>query len=121
MLIETSPDGWGYDATFECIGQVDVMRAALEAAHRGWGQSIVIGVAASGQELRTRPFQLVTGRQWKGTAFGGYKSREQVRGARSGVGDWAVGAALLSFQHEGRMEMTRCAPLHTPAAGSWAR
>lgn len=54
------------------------MRAALEAAHRGWGQSVVVGVAASGQEISTRPFQLVTGRQWKGTAFGGYKSRIQV-------------------------------------------
>ncbi|KAK2077358.1 hypothetical protein QBZ16_004992 [Prototheca wickerhamii] len=78
VLVESSPDGWGYDATFECIGNVQVMRAALEAAHRGWGQSVVIGVAASGQELATRPFQLVTGRQWKGTAFGGYKSRQQV-------------------------------------------
>lgn len=54
------------------------MRAALECAHRGWGQSVVIGVAAAGQEICTRPFQLVTGRQWKGTAFGGYKSRVQV-------------------------------------------
>lgn len=81
VLIESSPDGWGYDATFECIGHVEVMKAALEAAHRGWGQSVVIGVAAAGQELHTRPFQLVTGRQWKGTAFGGYKSREQVRAA----------------------------------------
>ncbi|KAL6783698.1 GSNOR1 [Auxenochlorella protothecoides x Auxenochlorella symbiontica] len=80
VLIESSPDGWGYDATFECIGHVEVMKAALEAAHRGWGQSVVIGVAAAGQELHTRPFQLVTGRQWKGTAFGGYKSREQVPG-----------------------------------------
>jgi len=69
---------WGVDASFECVGQVDVMRAALECAHRGWGQSVVIGVAAAGQEIRTRPFQLVTGRQWKGTAFGGWKSRVQV-------------------------------------------
>ncbi len=57
---------------------VQVMRAALEAAHRGWGQSIIIGVAGAGQEISTRPFQLVTGRQWKGTAFGGYKSGIQV-------------------------------------------
>ncbi len=64
--------------SFECIGNVNVMRSALECAHRGWGQSIVIGVAASGQEISTRPFQLVTGRQWKGTAFGGYKSRIAV-------------------------------------------
>jgi S-(hydroxymethyl)glutathione dehydrogenase/alcohol dehydrogenase len=69
---------WGVDASFECVGNVDVMRAALECAHRGWGQSVVIGVAAAGQEIRTRPFQLVTGRQWKGTAFGGWKSRLQV-------------------------------------------
>jgi S-(hydroxymethyl)glutathione dehydrogenase/alcohol dehydrogenase len=58
--------GWGVDHTFECIGNVDVMRAALEAAHRGWGQSIVIGVAGAGKEISTRPFQLVTGRTWKG-------------------------------------------------------
>lgn len=76
VLVEMTE--WGCDYTFECIGNVQVMRAALEAAHRGWGQSIVIGVAASGQEISTRPFQLVTGRQWKGTAFGGYKSRVQV-------------------------------------------
>lgn len=63
---------------FECIGNTAVMRAALECAHRGWGQSVIIGVAAAGQEISTRPFQLVTGRQWKGTAFGGYKSRVQV-------------------------------------------
>ena len=66
---------------FECIGNVEVMRAALECAHRGWGVSVVIGVAAAGQEIKTRPFQLVTGRTWKGTAFGGYKSRIQVRAA----------------------------------------
>lgn len=64
--------------SFECIGNTTVMRAALECAHRGWGQSVIIGVAAAGQEISTRPFQLVTGRQWKGTAFGGYKSRVQV-------------------------------------------
>ena len=64
---------------FECIGNVEVMRAALECAHRGWGVSVVVGVAAAGQEIKTRPFQLVTGRTWKGTAFGGYKSRVQVR------------------------------------------
>eukprot|EP00775_Hariotina_reticulata_P002332 gene2332-2640_t len=69
---------WGCDYTFECIGNTTVMRAALECAHRGWGQSVIIGVAAAGQEISTRPFQLVTGRQWKGTAFGGYKSRLQV-------------------------------------------
>jgi len=76
VLVEKTE--WGCDYTFECIGNVQVMRAALEAAHRGWGQSVIIGVAAAGQEISTRPFQLVTGRQWKGTAFGGYKSRVQV-------------------------------------------
>ncbi|GAB1654096.1 S-(hydroxymethyl)glutathione dehydrogenase/class III alcohol dehydrogenase [Mannheimia haemolytica] len=69
---------WGVDHTFECIGNVNVMRAALESAHRGWGQSIIIGVAGAGQEISTRPFQLVTGRTWKGTAFGGVKGRTQL-------------------------------------------
>jgi S-(hydroxymethyl)glutathione dehydrogenase/alcohol dehydrogenase len=70
----------GMDYTFECIGNVHVMRAALEACHKGWGQSIIIGVAASGQEISTRPFQLVTGRVWKGSAFGGVKGRTQLPG-----------------------------------------
>lgn len=61
----------GCDYTFECIGNVNVMRAALEACHKGWGESVIIGVAAAGKEISTRPFQLVTGRVWKGTAFGG--------------------------------------------------
>jgi len=69
---------WGCDATFDCTGNVNVMRSALECAHRGWGQSCVIGVAAAGKEIATRPFQLVTGRRWCGTAFGGWKSRAQV-------------------------------------------
>ncbi|EFJ15470.1 hypothetical protein SELMODRAFT_149322 [Selaginella moellendorffii] len=68
----------GVDYSFECIGNVKVMRAALEACHRGWGTSVIIGVAGAGQEISTRPFQLVTGRVWKGTAFGGYKSRSDV-------------------------------------------
>ncbi len=72
--------GWGIDHTFECIGNVHVMRAALESAHRGWGQSIVIGVAGAGEEISTRPFQLVTGRVWKGSAFGGVKGRTQLPG-----------------------------------------
>ena len=78
VLIEMS--GWGIDHTFECIGNVHVMRAALESAHRGWGQSIVIGVAGAGEEISTRPFQLVTGRVWKGSAFGGVKGRTQLPG-----------------------------------------
>jgi S-(hydroxymethyl)glutathione dehydrogenase/alcohol dehydrogenase len=69
---------WGVDYSFDCTGNTEVMRAALECAHRGWGTSCVIGVAAAGHELSTRPFQLVTGRVWKGTAFGGFKSRKDV-------------------------------------------
>ena len=68
----------GADYSFECIGNVDVMRQALECCHKGWGESIIIGVAGAGQEIKTRPFQLVTGRVWRGTAFGGAKSRTQV-------------------------------------------
>lgn len=75
-LIEMT-DG-GCDYTFDCTGNVGVMRTALEACHKGWGQSIVIGVAAAGQEISTRPFQLVTGRVWKGCAFGGIKGRSQL-------------------------------------------
>ena len=68
----------GVDYSFECIGSVDVMRQALECCHKGWGESIIIGVAGAGQEIATRPFQLVTGRVWRGTAFGGAKGRTDV-------------------------------------------
>ena len=68
----------GADYTFDCTGNVTVMRQALEACHRGWGQSIVIGVAPAGAEIATRPFQLVTGRVWKGSAFGGARGRTDV-------------------------------------------
>ena len=68
----------GVDYSFECIGNVEVMRQALECCHKGWGESIIIGVAGSGQEISTRPFQLVTGRVWRGTAFGGAKGRTDV-------------------------------------------
>ncbi len=70
----------GVDYSFECIGNVDVMRAALECCHKGWGESTIIGVAGAGQEIRTRPFQLVTGRVWRGTAFGGVKGRSELPG-----------------------------------------
>jgi S-(hydroxymethyl)glutathione dehydrogenase / alcohol dehydrogenase len=70
----------GVDYSFECIGNVKTMRAALECCHKGWGESIIIGVAASGEEISTRPFQLVTGRVWRGTAFGGVKGRSQLPG-----------------------------------------
>jgi len=70
--------GGGADYSFECIGKVDVMRQALECCHKGWGESVIIGVAGAGEEIATRPFQLVTGRVWRGTAFGGAKGRTQV-------------------------------------------
>lgn len=76
VIVEMT-DG-GVDYSFECIGNVDVMRSALECCHKGWGESVVIGVAGSGQEISTRPFQLVTGRVWRGTAFGGVKGRTEL-------------------------------------------
>ena len=68
----------GADYSFECIGNVNTMRAALECCHKGWGESVIIGVAGAGQEISTRPFQLVTGRVWRGTAFGGARGRTDV-------------------------------------------
>lgn len=76
VIIEMT-DG-GVDYSFECIGNVKVMRSALECCHKGWGESIIIGVAGSGQEISTRPFQLVTGRVWRGSAFGGVKGRSEL-------------------------------------------
>ncbi|MAI41703.1 MAG: S-(hydroxymethyl)glutathione dehydrogenase/class III alcohol dehydrogenase [Gammaproteobacteria bacterium] len=70
----------GVDYSFECVGNVELMRSALECCHKGWGESIIIGVAGSGQEISTRPFQLVTGRVWRGSAFGGVKGRSQLPG-----------------------------------------
>jgi len=77
-LVIVEITGGGADYSFECIGNVEVMRQALECCHRGWGVSVIIGVAGAGQEIRTRPFQLVTGRVWKGTAFGGARGRTDV-------------------------------------------
>ncbi|HLV76597.1 MAG TPA: S-(hydroxymethyl)glutathione dehydrogenase/class III alcohol dehydrogenase [Marinobacter sp.] len=68
----------GADYTFECVGNVDLMRAALESCHKGWGESVIIGVAGAGEEISTRPFQLVTGRVWRGSAFGGVKGRTEL-------------------------------------------
>ncbi len=76
VIVELT-DG-GVDYSFECIGNVDVMRSALECCHKGWGESVVIGVAGAGQEISTRPFQLVTGRVWRGSAFGGVKGRSEL-------------------------------------------
>ena len=78
VIVELT-DG-GVDYSFECVGNVDLMRSALECAHKGWGESIIIGVAGAGQEISTRPFQLVTGRVWKGSAFGGVKGRTELPG-----------------------------------------
>ena len=79
QVIVDMTDG-GVDYSFECIGNVKTMRAALECCHKGWGESTIIGVAAAGEEISTRPFQLVTGRVWRGTAFGGVKGRSQLPG-----------------------------------------
>ncbi len=76
VIVELT-DG-GVDYSFECIGNTDIMRSALECCHKGWGESIIIGVAGAGQEISTRPFQLVTGRSWRGSAFGGVKGRSQL-------------------------------------------
>ncbi|KGK42168.1 S-(hydroxymethyl)glutathione dehydrogenase [Nitrincola sp. A-D6] len=78
-VIVDMTDG-GVDYSFECIGNVNVMRAALECCHKGWGESVIIGVAGAGQEISTRPFQLVTGRVWRGSAFGGVKGRSELPG-----------------------------------------
>ncbi|NNK98215.1 MAG: S-(hydroxymethyl)glutathione dehydrogenase/class III alcohol dehydrogenase [Xanthomonadales bacterium] len=72
--------GGGVDYSFECIGNTNVMRSALECCHKGWGESVIIGVAGAGQEISTRPFQLVTGRVWRGTAFGGVRGRSELPG-----------------------------------------
>ena len=81
-----SPGGIGFD----CTGNVTVMRQALEASHRGWGKSVVIGVASAGKEIATRPFQLVTGRTWMGTAFGGARGRTDV----PKIVDWYMSGKL---------------------------
>lgn len=78
VIVEMT-DG-GVDYSFECVGNVQLMRAALECSHKGWGESVIIGVAGAGQEISTRPFQLVTGRVWRGSAFGGVKGRTELPG-----------------------------------------
>lgn len=76
----------GLDYTFECVGNVHTMRAALEACHKGWGESVIIGVAGIGEEISTRPFQLVTGRVWKGSGFGGkFKSAYSIGSKNSAI------------------------------------
>ncbi len=78
VIVELTGGGVAY--SFECVGNVKLMRAALECCHKGWGESVIVGVAGAGQEISTRPFQLVTGRVWRGTAFGGCKGRSQLPG-----------------------------------------
>jgi S-(hydroxymethyl)glutathione dehydrogenase/alcohol dehydrogenase len=78
-VIVDMTDG-GVDYSFECVGNTQLMRSALECCHKGWGESTIIGVAGAGQEISTRPFQLVTGRVWRGTAFGGVKGRSELPG-----------------------------------------
>ncbi|CBY20127.1 unnamed protein product [Oikopleura dioica] len=102
----------GLDYTFECIGNVHTMRAALEACHKGWGESVIIGVAASGQEISTRPFQLVTGRVWKGTAFGGYKSRDSVPKL---VEEYLAGEMKLDEFITGHMPLDKINEVWNPA------
>ena len=91
VIVELT-DG-GVDYSFECIGNVDVMRSALECCHKGWGESVIIGVAGAGQEISTRPFQLVTGRVWRGSAFGGVKGRSELPGI---VEDYLAGKFALN-------------------------
>lgn len=91
VIVELT-DG-GVDYSFECIGNVNVMRSALECCHKGWGESIIIGVAGAGQEISTRPFQLVTGRVWRGSAFGGVKGRSELPGI---VEDYLAGKFQLN-------------------------
>jgi S-(hydroxymethyl)glutathione dehydrogenase/alcohol dehydrogenase len=83
--------GGGADYSFECIGNTEVMRQALECCHKGWGTSVIIGVAGAGEEISTRPFQLVTGRVWKGSAFGGAKSRRDV----PRIVDWYMDGRIM--------------------------
>ena len=101
VIVEMT-DG-GVDYSFECIGNVEVMRSALECAHKGWGESIIIGVAGAGQEIKTRPFQLVTGRVWRGSAFGGVKGKSELPGM---VEDYMSGKIELDSFITHRMNFT---------------
>jgi len=91
VLVGASPTGFGFDYTFDCTGNTDVMRSALETAHRGWGECCLIGVAASGKEISTRPFQFITGRKCGGTAFGGWKTRDAMYATQQGSNPRRIG------------------------------
>ena len=104
----------GADYSFECIGNTTVMRQALECCHKGWGKSVIIGVAGAGQEISTRPFQLVTGREWKGSAFGGARGRTDVpkivdwyMDGRLNIDDLITHTLSLDDINEGFALMTR--------------
>ena len=99
---------WGYDYTFDCTGVVRVMRDALEVAHIGWGESCVIGVAAAGHEISTRPFQLVTGRVWKGTAFGGARGRTGFTALHDGRKKLYRVALCVDMMGQGELEAWEC-------------
>jgi len=101
-ILTEMTDG-GVDYSFECIGNVGTMRAALESCHKGWGESVIIGVAASGQEISTRPFQLVTGRVWRGSAFGGVKSRSEL-------------PSFIEDYHKGALKIDELISGHVPLA-----
>ncbi len=102
QVIVDMTDG-GVDYSFECVGNVNTMRAALEMVIKGWGTSTIIGVAGAGQEISTRPFQLVTGRTWKGSAFGGVKSRSELPGM---VEDVIQGKLMLDDFITHRMKLS---------------
>ena len=113
--------GGGVDYSFECVGNVNLMRAALECCHKGWGESIIVGVAGAGQEIATRPFQLVTGRVWRGTAFGGTKGRSQLpsmvddyMGGDIKIDEFITYAITAATQSLG---MNSIAPISTPRVG----
>jgi len=94
----------GVDYSFEAIGKVEIMGQALACTHRGWGQSIIIGVAGAGEEIHARPFLLVTGRSWRGTAFGGVKSRSEVPGL---VDQYMAGALKIDPLVTGSLPLER--------------
>lgn len=98
VIVELT-DG-GVDYSFECVGNVQLMRAALECCHKGWGESVIIGVAGAGQEISTRPFQLVTGRVWRGSAFGGARAQRAAELCREGA-EGRDPAGYLHHPHHG--------------------
>src|SRR5690606_920347 len=99
------------DYSFECVGNVELMRAALECCHKGWGESTIIGVAGAGQEISTRPFQLVTGRVWRGSAFGGVKGRTELPGYAETAQKSEIPLDTVSTQARGREDSDKALDL----------